>query len=164
MLIVAGYLSPHGCTNFIGNEENRPQERLESILPSENSNLISSSRSFIHIEIPHFQQKPSRKMMSNTEVPVPGSTILAGRSLGEGPFAYKKCWKKWTSSRVASIYASILLMEEILRQLRLVVYPIFYRVLYIPGGAGFLPSTVSQETYTEYHRMLDEFLHQWQET
>ena len=26
--------------------------------------------------------------------------------------------------------------------LRLVVYPIVYRVLYIPGGAGFLPSTV----------------------
>ena len=28
-------------------------------------------------------------------------------------------------------------------QLRLVVYPIIYSVLYIPGGAGFLPSTVS---------------------
>ena len=27
-------------------------------------------------------------------------------------------------------------------QLRLVVYPIIYRVSYIPGGAGFLPSTV----------------------
>ena len=27
-------------------------------------------------------------------------------------------------------------------QLRLVVYPIIYRVLYIPGGAGLLPSTV----------------------
>ena len=27
-------------------------------------------------------------------------------------------------------------------QLRLVVYPIIYRIVYIPGGAGFLPSTV----------------------
>ena len=27
-------------------------------------------------------------------------------------------------------------------QLRLVVYPIVYKVLYIPGGAGFLPSIV----------------------
>ena len=27
-------------------------------------------------------------------------------------------------------------------QLRLVVYPIIYREFYIPGGAGFLPSTV----------------------
>ena len=27
-------------------------------------------------------------------------------------------------------------------QLRLVVYPIIYKVLYIPVGAGFLPSTV----------------------
>ena len=36
-----------------------------------------------------------------------------------------------------------LLMEEILHQLRLVVYPRTYRVLYIPGGClGFLPSTV----------------------
>ena len=29
-------------------------------------------------------------------------------------------------------------------QLRLVVYPIIYRVLCIPGGAGFLPSTVGK--------------------
>jgi len=37
----------------------------------------------------------------------------------------------------------ILLMEEIPNQLRLVVYPIIDRVLYIPGGClGFLPSTV----------------------
>ena len=30
--------------------------------------------------------------------------------------------------------------SEILHQLRLVVYPIIHRVLYIPGGAGFLPT------------------------
>ena len=35
--------------------------------------------------------------------------------------------------------------SEILHQLRLVVYPIIYRVLYIPSGAGFLPSTVPSE-------------------
>ena len=29
----------------------------------------------------------------------------------------------------------VLLMEEILHELRLVVYPIFYRVFYIPGGS-----------------------------
>jgi len=35
-------------------------------------------------------------------------------------------------------------MAKILHQLRLVVYPIIYRVLYGPGedGTGFLPSTV----------------------
>ena len=33
-------------------------------------------------------------------------------------------------------------MAEIMHHLRLVVYPIIYKVLYIPGGAGFLPSTV----------------------
>ena len=31
---------------------------------------------------------------------------------------------------------------KILHQLSLVVFPIIYKVLYIPGGAGFLPSTV----------------------
>jgi len=36
----------------------------------------------------------------------------------------------------------ILLMDNILHLLRLVVHPIIYRILYIPGGAGFLPSTV----------------------
>ena len=37
----------------------------------------------------------------------------------------------------------ILLMEEILHQLRLVVYPVIYSVLCIPGGClGFLSSTV----------------------
>ena len=37
-------------------------------------------------------------------------------------------------------------MEEILHQLRLVLYPTMYRVFYIPGGAGFLPSTVGKTT------------------
>ncbi len=36
----------------------------------------------------------------------------------------------------------ILLMAEILHQFRLVVYPMIHKVLYIPGGAGFQPSTV----------------------
>ena len=36
-------------------------------------------------------------------------------------------------------------------QLRLVVYPVIYRVLYIPGGAGFLPSTVRLDSgYTDF--------------
>ena len=39
---------------------------------------------------------------------------------------------------------NILLMVQKsgVHQLRLVAYPIIYRVLYIPGGVGFLPSTV----------------------
>ena len=44
----------------------------------------------------------------------------------------------------------ILLMEEILHQLRLVVYrvyPMIYKGFYIPGGClGFLPSTVPTQT------------------
>ena len=38
--------------------------------------------------------------------------------------------------------SNILLMDKILHQLRLVVYPIICKVSYIPGGAGFCPSTV----------------------
>ena len=41
----------------------------------------------------------------------------------------------------------LLLMEEILHQLRLIVFTILYRVFYIPGGAGFLPSTVGIYAY-----------------
>ena len=43
---------------------------------------------------------------------------------------------------------TLLLMAEIrlYNQLRLVVYPIIYKVLYIPGGClEFLPSTVGQD-------------------
>ena len=41
-------------------------------------------------------------------------------------------------------FATLLLMVQKsgVHQLSLVVYPTIYRVLYIPGGAGFLPSTV----------------------
>ena len=38
------------------------------------------------------------------------------------------------SRRITVQKLEILLMEEILHQLRLVVYPIIYKVLYIPGG------------------------------
>ena len=39
--------------------------------------------------------------------------------------------------------------SEILHQFRLVVYPIIYKVLYIPGGClGFLPSTVGILVHT----------------
>ena len=37
--------------------------------------------------------------------------------------------------------------ENPANQLRLVVFPIIYRVSYIPGGAGFQPSTVSNISY-----------------
>jgi len=33
----------------------------------------------------------------------------------------------------------------------LVVYPFIYRVLYIPGGAGFLPSTVALRFFSMTH-------------
>jgi len=36
-------------------------------------------------------------------------------------------------------------------QLRLVVYLIIYRVFYIPGGAGFLPSTVFRISLDKFH-------------
>ena len=43
-------------------------------------------------------------------------------------------------------------MEEILHHLRLVVYPIIHRDLYISGGAGFLPSTVAPANWwLEYY-------------
>ena len=49
---------------------------------------------------------------------------------------------KQDSEKKKSSKNNILLMENIRHQLRLVVFPIIYRVSNIPGGAGFLPSTV----------------------
>ena len=47
-------------------------------------------------------------------------------------------------SDISGYIGRVLLMVQKpgVHQLRLVVYPIIYRVLYIPGGAGFQPSTV----------------------
>ena len=65
----------------------------------------------------------------------------------------------------------ILLMEEILHQLISVYigwygrYPIIYRVLYIPGGVGFLPSTVckyiSIHTHVFLPRTLPYIVSEW---
>ena len=50
-------------------------------------------------------------------------------------------WTSWNGQN--TVIYGILLMDKILHQLRLVVYPIIYKVLDIPGGClGFLPSTV----------------------
>ena len=40
-------------------------------------------------------------------------------------------------------YLLLMVQKSGVYQLRLVVYPIRFKVLYIPGGAGFLPATVS---------------------
>jgi len=45
------------------------------------------------------------------------------------------------SVKKMGVYPMILLMEEILHQL-ISSFPIITRFLYIPGGAGFHPSTV----------------------
>ena len=55
------------------------------------------------------------------------------------------------------LFLETLLMEEILHQLRLVVYPVIYKVLYIPGVEGFLPSTVS----CSIHIYMDPILVSW---
>ena len=56
---------------------------------------------------------------------------------GVDRFTYFPLWFSWSHN-----LGVVLLMAEILHQLRLVVFPIIYRVSYIPGGAGFQPSTV----------------------
>ena len=54
----------------------------------------------------------------------------------------------WIVSEIGWENLELLLMEEILHQLLdTVVYPTIYSVWYIPGGAGFLPSTVCASKY-----------------
>ena len=47
----------------------------------------------------------------------------------------------------------LLLMEEILPQLIYGIYRSFHRVLYIPGGAGFLPSTLGTHRNPQSYRI-----------
>ena len=54
-------------------------------------------------------------------------------------------WYESTERDNIKIYVMILLMAEILHQL-IGSFPIIYRVSYIPGGAGFQPSTVCDYT------------------
>ena len=67
-----------------------------------------------------------------------------------------------TMSRTFTLQVLMLLMEEIpAKQLRLVVYPTIYKVLYIPGGCwGFLPSTVAPKSQGFLH-YVQPFLFHW---
>ena len=73
------------------------------------------------------------------------------------PSFTSKIVQKKTDTQISNIYffhvlcinQQLLLMKETLHQLRLVVYPIIYMALYIPGGClGFLPSTGNTTTST----------------
>ena len=70
---------------------------------------------------------------------------MTGLSRTEAIWANPTCKETNLAPQAISTTSVILLMEEILDQLRLVVYPIIYDVLYIPGGAGCLPSTVGSD-------------------
>ena len=54
-----------------------------------------------------------------------------------------RCQQRWdVCPGIAGFEEELLLMEEIRLTTGNVVYPMFYRVLYILSGAGFLPSIV----------------------
>ena len=67
---------------------------------------------------------------------------------GSHGFAVLRIWVSLNFKCVALICVSVMIFDGTVdgrnsaNQLRLVVYPIIYKVLYIPGGAGFLRSTV----------------------
>ncbi len=79
-----------------------------------------------------------------------GKYIIHGDHYRSPKESQGSIWSNDPEQKQVSLYDTnpnnaLLLMAEILHQMRLVVYPIIYSVSYIPGGAGFLPSTVSQE-------------------
>ena len=63
-------------------------------------------------------------------------------------FYFLRIWVSSNFKCVALVCVSVMIFDGTVdgrnsaNQLRLVVYPIIYKVLYIPGGAGFLRSTV----------------------
>ena len=72
----------------------------------------------------------------------PGRKHTGGSSPTLGVKRSVDRWQRQVN-QLRRCYSVKLLMEETLPQLRLVIYPIIYKVSYIPGGVGFLPSTVS---------------------
>ena len=69
----------------------------------------------------------------------------------------------WKLEAILYILIILLMVQKSgLHQLRLVVYPIIYRVSYIPGGAGFLPSTVGSMGPTIYlPTLMVDFYGKW---
>ena len=65
------------------------------------------------------------------------SFLTSGAKSYEGCFTNPR--KELVPNEVHTVDGSEIRQEN---QLRLVVYPIIYGVLYISGGAGYLPSTV----------------------
>ena len=68
---------------------------------------------------------------------------IEGRAFGDAAILYlgRFTYVFWSN-------AVVLLMAEIW-----LVYPIIYRVSYIPGGAGFQPSTVVNELFRDFLTM-----------
>ena len=66
----------------------------------------------------------------------------AKRRLHTGHSKLRKGWSPVDSSHLNGKWSDTVDGRNPANQLRLVVYPIIYRVLYIPGGAGFLSLTV----------------------
>ena len=62
-----------------------------------------------------------------------------------------RIWRGGCSWQIICNFTNTVDGSEILHQLRLVVYPIIYRVLYIPGGAGFLPTIVWSNLTPQKH-------------
>ena len=63
------------------------------------------------------------------------------------PYYWPSCVARWCDPATA-VFQHTVDGRNPANQLRLVVYPIIYRVLYIPGGAGFCPSTVVPQSWT----------------
>ena len=118
----------------------RPKEKKLSLV-SFLGNLLRVS--FL-ASIAHKKSSPTKKMWG------------FGSSLGP------KCWKNklprtlpwvchlWTSENQTRPGDILLMVQKSGgNPLRLVVHPIIYLVLYIPSGAGFLPSAVCKEVFGE---------------
>ena len=102
--------------------------------------LYVSVRSFFHC------YKPAMHPNLEEAPILRNSSLLAARPIGRSDLKLRSDWwiyyPKWTHSTV------ILLMEEIRLTTWQVVYPIIYRVSYIPGGARFQPAATNSQPVT----------------
>ena len=86
---------------------------------------------------------PPPSMVSSLHWPRPGQRRCAImlQCIDESPATEIWGERLFPQPKMKSVML-LMVQKSCVHQLRLVVYPVIYQVLYIPGGPGFLPSTV----------------------
>ena len=112
------------CLIFQNHNHLTFDEVVASWLSSSSSRFLLWKPSFFHFKRSETHSQTLRKTNKFDKLPM--KKIVLGKHQETNPYP--------TSESAGWVFSRILLMDQILHQLRLAVHPIIYRVLYIPSG------------------------------